>query len=102
MHVILLASPPQKRNWKKVTYAAAISACENRIAWEAALVLLDDAKRDLASLILGDKDVEVRLSKQSVKCFQEENKLQAKSNYFIWRWEEAITHLNVKESIFCL
>ena len=36
----------------KVTYAAAISACENRIAWEAALVLLDDAKRDLTSLIL--------------------------------------------------
>ena len=81
MHSTLLISPLKKET-EKVTYAAAISACENRIAWEAALVLLDDAKRDLASLILGDKDVEVRLSKQCVKCFQEENKLQAKSTFY--------------------
>ena len=71
---------PLKKKTEKVTYAAAISACENRIAWEAALVLLDDAKRDLASLILGDKDV-VRLSKQCVKCFEEETSYKQKVLY---------------------
>ena len=37
----------------EVSYGAAISACENRIAWEPALALLADAKEDLDILMLG-------------------------------------------------
>ena len=37
----------------EVSYGAAISACENRMAWEPALALLVDAKEDLEILMLG-------------------------------------------------
>jgi len=45
-----------------VSYGAAISACENRIAWEPALALLADAKEDLDILMLGQRWVQVTWS----------------------------------------
>ena len=47
--------PPLPAATVEVSYGAAISACENRMAWEPALALLEDAKEDLDMLMLGKR-----------------------------------------------
>ena len=54
--------PPWRPAALEVSYGAAMSACENRIAWEPALALLEEAKEDLEILMLGPlgRDPEVQ------------------------------------------